>query len=135
MSSTVGNARPPAASISAAAVYTVPGLRVGLAGLGVQRELGAVAGGSQRDLQADAAAATRHEQGRVIWRSAVLLSTCVMISQNRAAAKQQVIADDEWTTVQAEDQQNQELLDLSNQILALTKPVHAMAAALRARDA
>jgi hypothetical protein len=48
-----------------------------------------------------------------------------MISQNRADAKQQVIADQEWKTVQEEDQQNRELLDLSNQILALTKEVHA----------
>jgi uncharacterized membrane protein len=66
---------------------------------------------------------------------AIFLSTFVMISQNRAAAKQQVIADEEWKTVQEEDQQNQELLDLSNQILALTKAVHAITADLRSRDA
>ncbi len=66
---------------------------------------------------------------------AIFLSTFVMISQNRAAAKQQVIADQEWQTVQEEDQQNQELLDLSNQILTLTKAVHAMATDLKARDA
>jgi len=58
---------------------------------------------------------------------AIFLSTFVMISQNRADAKQQVIADQEWKTVQEEDQQNRELLDLSNQILALTKEVHAAA--------
>jgi uncharacterized membrane protein len=58
---------------------------------------------------------------------AIFLSTFVMISQNRAAAKQQAIADQEWTTVQEEDQQNRQLLDLSNQILALTKEVHAFA--------
>jgi uncharacterized membrane protein len=56
---------------------------------------------------------------------AIFLSTFVMISQNRADAKQQVVADQQWRTVQEEDQQNQELLDLSNQILALTKEVHA----------
>jgi uncharacterized membrane protein len=56
---------------------------------------------------------------------AIFLSTFVMISQNRADAKQQVVADQEWLTVQEEDRQNQELLDLSNQILALTKEVHA----------
>jgi uncharacterized membrane protein len=56
---------------------------------------------------------------------AIFLSTFVMISQNRAAAKQQVIADQQWQTVKEEDQQNVELLDLSNQILALTKEVHA----------
>jgi uncharacterized membrane protein len=58
---------------------------------------------------------------------AIFLSTFVMISQNRADAKQQVIADQEWKTVQEEDQQNRELLDLSTQILALTKEVHAAA--------
>jgi uncharacterized membrane protein len=56
---------------------------------------------------------------------AIFLSTFVMISQNRADAKQQVVADGQWKTVQEEDQQNRELLDLSNQILALTKEVHA----------
>jgi uncharacterized membrane protein len=59
---------------------------------------------------------------------AIFLSTFVMISQNRADAKQQVIADQEWKTVQEEDQQNRELLDLSNQILRLTEEVHAAAA-------
>jgi uncharacterized membrane protein len=59
---------------------------------------------------------------------AIFLSTFVMISQNRAAAKQQAVADHEWKTVQEEDQQNQQLLELSNQILALTKEVHAFAA-------
>jgi len=56
---------------------------------------------------------------------AIFLSTFVMISQNRADAKQQVVADQQWQTVQEEDQQNRDLLDLSNQILALTKEVHA----------
>jgi len=62
---------------------------------------------------------------------AIFLSTFVMISQNRADAKQQVIADQEWKTVQEEDQQNRQLLALSNQILALTKEVHAYAAQQR----
>jgi uncharacterized membrane protein len=56
---------------------------------------------------------------------AIFLSTFVMISQNRADAKQQVVADQQWQTVQEEDQQNRELLGLSNQILALTREVHA----------
>jgi len=64
---------------------------------------------------------------------AIFLSTFVMISQNRAAAKQQAVADQEWRTVQEEDRQNVELLELSNQILALTKEVHAFAAAERSR--
>jgi uncharacterized membrane protein len=58
---------------------------------------------------------------------AIFLSTFVMISQNRADAKRQVIADQEWRTVQDEDRQNQELLDLSRQILELTKDVHSYA--------
>ena len=60
---------------------------------------------------------------------AIFLSTFVMISQNRADAKRQVIANQEWRTVQDEDTQNRELLDLSHQILELTKAVHAYAAA------
>jgi uncharacterized membrane protein len=60
---------------------------------------------------------------------AIFLSTFVMISQNRADAKRQVVADLQWQTVQEEDKQNQQLLDLSNQILDLTKAVHAYAAA------
>jgi uncharacterized membrane protein len=55
---------------------------------------------------------------------AIFLSTFVMISQNRADTKRQVIADAQWKTVQEEDKQNQELLELSRQILALTKEVH-----------
>ena len=69
---------------------------------------------------------------------AIFLSTFVMISQNRADAKRQVIADQQWTTVQEEDvqnkdlltlsheqdQQNKELLDLSKRILALTEELH-----------
>jgi uncharacterized membrane protein len=56
---------------------------------------------------------------------AIFLSTFVMISQNRADAKRQVIADLQWKTVQEEDQQNCQLLALSNQILELTRAVHA----------
>ena len=59
---------------------------------------------------------------------AIFLSTFVMISQNRADAKHQVIADMQWNTVQEEDKQNQELLDLSRQILELTRQVHSYSA-------
>jgi uncharacterized membrane protein len=55
---------------------------------------------------------------------AIFLSTFVMISQNRADAKRQVVADQQWQTVKEEDKQNQELLNLSNQILELTKAIH-----------
>jgi uncharacterized membrane protein len=56
---------------------------------------------------------------------AIFLSTFVLISQNRADAKRQVIANQEWRTVQTEDRQNQELLDLSRQILTVIEEVHS----------
>jgi len=59
---------------------------------------------------------------------AIFLSTFVMISQNRADAKRQIVAAQQWATVQDEDKQNQELLDLSRQILELTKQLHAFEA-------
>jgi uncharacterized membrane protein len=55
---------------------------------------------------------------------AIFLSTFVMISQNRTDAKRQVAADLQWRTVREEDEQNQQLLQLSNQILDLTKAIH-----------
>ena len=58
----------------------------------------------------------------------IFLSTFVMISQNRADSKRQVLANQEWQTVQDEDKQNQELIQLSQQILDLTKAVHAATA-------
>jgi uncharacterized membrane protein len=63
---------------------------------------------------------------------AIFLSTFVMISQNRADAKRQVIADEQWTTVRHEDKQNKELLDLSRQILSLTKELRSRQAAVGA---
>ena len=58
---------------------------------------------------------------------AIFLSTFVMISQNRADAKRQVIADQQWKTVKEEERQNDELLDLSRHILELTKEVRSLA--------
>jgi uncharacterized membrane protein len=52
---------------------------------------------------------------------AIFLSTFVMISQNRADAKRQAIADQQWQTVKEEDRQNEELLGLSRQILELLR--------------
>ena len=43
----------------------------------------------------------------------------------RADERRQVLADHQWQTVQEEEQQNQQLLDLSSQILELTKAIHA----------
>ena len=65
---------------------------------------------------------------------AIFLSTFVMISQNRADAKRQVLADQQWKTVQTEAKQNQELLDLSKQILRLTKEVRSYADTVRTED-
>ena len=61
---------------------------------------------------------------------AIFLTSFVMISQNRSDAKRQLIADQQWNVVQVEDRQNEELLELSHQILELTKQVHAIATAL-----
>ena len=56
---------------------------------------------------------------------AIFLSTFVMISQNRADAKREVLANQQWATVQDEDKQNEQLLELSRQILELTRAIHA----------
>jgi hypothetical protein len=48
-----------------------------------------------------------------------------MISQNRADAKRQVIADQQWETVKEEDRQNEELLRISRQILEVTTAIRA----------
>jgi hypothetical protein len=57
---------------------------------------------------------------------AIFLSTFVMISQNRADEKRQVMAGQEWQSVQLEEQQNEQLLDLSKQIPDLTDAIHRL---------
>jgi uncharacterized membrane protein len=57
---------------------------------------------------------------------AIFLSTFVMISQNRADQKRQVLAGQEWQSVQLEEKQNEELLDLSKRILELTDAIHRL---------
>jgi uncharacterized membrane protein len=57
---------------------------------------------------------------------AIFLSTFVMISQNRADEKRQVLADHQWELVREEAKQNEELLSLSREILALTKAIHEL---------
>jgi uncharacterized membrane protein len=57
---------------------------------------------------------------------AIFLSTFVMISQNRADAKRESLAEHQWQLVQAEGEQNEELLAVSKQILDLTKEIHEM---------
>jgi uncharacterized membrane protein len=71
---------------------------------------------------------------------AIFLSTFVMISQNRADEKRQALADHQWEIIQLEEQQNdqlietvdlgktqnEQLLELSRQILALTTEVRVL---------
>jgi len=52
---------------------------------------------------------------------AIFLSTFILISQNRADEKRQVVADQQWQIVQHEEQQNEELLRLSKRLLELTE--------------
>jgi uncharacterized membrane protein len=60
---------------------------------------------------------------------AIFLSTFVMISQNRADAKRELLAEHQWQLVQSEEEQNEELLSVSKQILDLTKDIHRMSGA------
>jgi uncharacterized membrane protein len=60
---------------------------------------------------------------------AIFLSTFVMISQNRADAKRESLAEHQWQLVVAEEKQNEELLTVSRQILDLTKEIHRMSGA------
>jgi hypothetical protein len=48
---------------------------------------------------------------------AIFLSAFVMISQNRRDDARRYLADQEWRMVQSEEQQNVELIGLSNQDL------------------
>lgn len=48
---------------------------------------------------------------------AIVLSTFILISQNRSDAARQVFADHQWKVVKDERKQNEELLALSRQIL------------------
>jgi hypothetical protein len=55
---------------------------------------------------------------------AIFLSTFVLISQNRQDQARSHLADEQWRTVQMEERQNEELIELTKQILALTKALH-----------
>ena len=55
-----------------------------------------------------------------------------MISQNRADEKRQIIAVQEWKSVQIEEQRNEELLRLSKQILELTDAIRKLSIQPRA---
>jgi uncharacterized membrane protein len=60
---------------------------------------------------------------------AIFLSTFVMISQNRADEKREILAQHEWDFVQMEEKQNEQLITLSGQILDLTKAIHELTVA------
>jgi uncharacterized membrane protein len=55
---------------------------------------------------------------------AIFLSTFVMISQNRTDEKRGVLAGAAWESVQREEKQNEELIEVSRQILVLTDAIH-----------
>jgi uncharacterized membrane protein len=61
---------------------------------------------------------------------AIFLSTFVMISQNRADGRRALLAAQEYAAVQLEEQQNEQLLQLSSRILELTTAIHQMASQL-----
>jgi uncharacterized membrane protein len=57
---------------------------------------------------------------------AIFLSTFVMISQNRADAKREVLSEHQWKVIQKEDEQNQHLLTLTERIHDLSKQIHGL---------
>ncbi len=64
---------------------------------------------------------------------AIFLSTFVMISQNRADSRRQVLADAQWEMIQEERKQNEAIIAqgkaierLSESILKLTEEMHAV---------
>jgi uncharacterized membrane protein len=59
----------------------------------------------------------------------IFLSTFLLISQNRSDERRQVLADQQWESVQASQQQQDEVLRLSQRILERTEAVHTLASA------
>jgi uncharacterized membrane protein len=57
---------------------------------------------------------------------AIFLSTFVLISQNRQDDARRHMADQEYKVVQEEEEQNVQLLSLSNQILELTREIREL---------
>jgi uncharacterized membrane protein len=64
---------------------------------------------------------------------AIFLSTFVLISQNRSDAVRQLVAEHQYGMVENEGRQNEELLRLTRQILALTEEVLGRTGEPRAR--
>ena len=65
----------------------------------------------------------------VVSLESIFLSTFLLISQNRADERRQVVADQQWESVQASQQQQDEVLRLSQEILEHTRAVHSLATA------
>ena len=65
---------------------------------------------------------------------AIFLGAVVMISQNRADERRQLLADHQWETVQIEEKQNEQLLELTRRVLRLTTEVHALTTELHRRS-
>jgi uncharacterized membrane protein len=63
---------------------------------------------------------------------AIFLSTFVMISQNRADARRQVFADNQYEMIQEEQKQNVELIEQGKRIEQLTQSVLALTQEVRA---
>jgi uncharacterized membrane protein len=62
---------------------------------------------------------------------AIFLSTFVMISQNRADARRQVFADQQYAMIQEEKKQNEQLLEQSERIEELNKSILALTQEVR----
>jgi uncharacterized membrane protein len=62
---------------------------------------------------------------------AIFLSTFVMISQNRADARRQVFADNQYEMIQEEQKQNVELIEQGKRIEQLTQSVLALTQEVR----
>ena len=65
---------------------------------------------------------------------AIFLGTFVMISQNRADERRQVLADHQWEFVQFEEKQNEQLLALTRRVLTLTSEVHSLTTEMHRRS-
>ncbi len=63
---------------------------------------------------------------------AIFLSTFIMISQNRADSRRQLLADEGWRLVKAEEAENQQIITLTKQIWELTTQVHVLTSEMHA---
>jgi uncharacterized membrane protein len=58
---------------------------------------------------------------------AIFLSTFILISQNRADEKRQVVADHQWETVEAREAQIEQLMSIAAEMLQLTRAIFTAA--------